>query len=164
MVIPKLNYCCCGCSLRTGSKFIAWYSFISSLIFVSALIATITKFSAFNTTTSLSGPDIVQDSETQLIILIFINILLIITSFILIIGTHKEYCCLMLPWIVIYIIVTVSEIIDLILEVVRMCFNTKDFEGLLAAGVQTYFLLVIYSYYREVKNAAESGDGYLLQD
>ncbi|XP_075233643.1 uncharacterized protein LOC142331539 [Lycorma delicatula] len=151
--IPMLDQCCCGCSLKTGTTIIGWFSFVRDLIILVTLIAV--EF-AFKDSKSIAtaSPDTDKGFEAIVIILAILYLLLTIVSLLLLFGTYKERHGYMSPWIILSTIGIVIEIICIITDTASVGFSKTDLQSLISVGLTIYFLLVVYSYYREIKGGS----------
>lgn len=156
-----LNQCCCGCELKTGTIIIgvldgiaALYSLVTSIVAASAAIVVGDKNQSY-----------LETVATLSIVLAVFSALLLLVSICLLVGAAKEKPSLLIPWMVYSLVFIVENTVVNIYYAVQYIGMS---EGVIAAGViigaivhlllQVYFLLVVYSLFRELKRTSPSPD------
>lgn len=152
MGVPQLEQCCCGCQLRTGTKFIGWAGVILGIIcFIYILLYIL----------DVAIPDAIKEEIQKLNVplgyLLAGTLLPIVFSILLLIGVYKEKISYYLPWIIYAIIATVMDVV----VVITMMFGHVDVGSIIGAilGIcfNVYFILVVYSDYRQQKEHGQGG-------
>jgi len=153
-MVIMLRQCCCGCTLKTGTIILGVLNILGGL---ANLITGIT--------TAVVGDTF--DAETKQVfvgvgaVLAVIGGILLLVAICLVIGAIKENPALLVPWMVYVIIFMIANTILYILYAAEY-FSVNDaangtgniIAALIYLLLQTYFLLVVYSLYRELKGTA----------
>jgi uncharacterized membrane protein len=151
-----LRQCCCGCTLKTGTIIIGVLNIIGG---AGNLILGITSATAASQ--YISDPEIRNVVIGTGATLAVFGAILLLFSICLIIGAQNEKPALLVPWMVYTIIFLIVNTIIYIVQAVQL-FRANDASNgavnIVAATLfvllQTYFLLVVYSLYREQKGTA----------
>ncbi|KAJ9596638.1 hypothetical protein L9F63_012335 [Diploptera punctata] len=146
-MVVMLRQCCCGCSLKTGTIIIG----------VLNLIAACLGFG--------SGGVLLSQKETEFktmgIVELILAAVLIIISILLIVGAMKDRPALLAPWMICAIIIMIVTIIIYIVGAAKAFQHSDSSTGvsylisaLIYSILETYFILVVYSLYRELRGNA----------
>ncbi|KAJ9582439.1 hypothetical protein L9F63_003237 [Diploptera punctata] len=150
-MVVMLRQCCCGCSLKTGSSII---SITDSTIGLLSIVL------------AIAGPEFAKDYHGMFEVVIASGVtgaLLLMVSVLMFFGARSGQLRYLLPWLLYGCLYTVLSFIQHILLAVSN-FNT-DNTGMGIAfiviciiheSLQIYSLLIVYSYYRELKGEAPS--------
>ncbi|XP_075233680.1 uncharacterized protein LOC142331568 [Lycorma delicatula] len=145
--LPMLKECCCGCTLRTGTMIIGFLSLIAAII-----VSCITIVS-LNTLQHLKQAHVL-DIALEMIVLA-VRFVQIILSLLLIVGTHKGRASYICPWLVLSLFLVLIESFYLLLmacELIVGTLNSQIFSLCTHISVTIYFLLVVFSHYREIQH------------
>ncbi|XP_046667002.1 uncharacterized protein LOC124358748 isoform X1 [Homalodisca vitripennis] len=147
--IPILKECCCGCSLKTGSMIIG---------FITLVLASVLTFIAASALVHHDYVILVQDSSLDTIMevaLLVVRALQAAFSLLLIIATHREQAVMILPWLVISLIAILLEGTSLGIMLSHLAvgeINSRIFSMATHVSVTGYFIFVVFSYFREIRN------------
>lgn len=156
-MVVMLRQCCCSFSLGTGTVIIGIIEMIGGIVNVILSIITVIEASAGPTTQEDTLDAIITLKVTN-IILTFIAALFTMMAVLLIIGARRNKPSFLSPWMVytcFYIFATVvSYVINTVAYVqtgdnLEACFSIL--RAVVTVALQTYFLLVVYSLYRELR-------------
>lgn len=152
-----LRQCCCGCTLKTGTIILgvldaiaAAYYLISSIVVASAAIAVDDKNKTY-----------LETAATLATVLAVFSAVLLLVAICLIVGAANSKPNLLIPWMGYTIVFIVEN------TVVNIYYAVQYFElaeGAFGAGMivgaviylllQLYFLLVVYSLFRELRGTS----------
>ncbi|XP_014288950.1 uncharacterized protein [Halyomorpha halys] len=150
--VPYLDTCCCIFPLKTGVKLIAFGELIvCSALFVFTIVV--------GTYYEVSGEDSkIFDRETarELLYLHYSTLLDVIFAVYLLIGIYKNRAHYAKTWCLaqsVHLFVSFSvTIYNAVVLSTAKEFGTKFIvENFFTTGIDVYFLLVVYSYYRSTK-------------
>jgi len=153
-MVVMLRQCCCGCTLKTGTIILGVLNILGGLVNLITGIAA-----------GVASDFVEGESKTVVVtvgvVLAVLGGILLLVSICLIIGAAKDNPALLVPWLVFTV---VFLIVNTVLNIVSAAeyFALKDIAGgagnLVAAAIyillEIYFLLVVYSLYRELKGTA----------
>lgn len=159
-MVPQLEQCCCGCELRTGSKFVGWIGAIfGTILFIIFLLTTIGLFAYADQIDPKKAPkEAVLAAEIILIVTTALSLLRALFSISLLIGAYQEKISYYLPWIIYTTVALVLEFIILISSIFTG--NTEAINiirNFVTLCVDVYFVLVVYSDYRQQKERCRGG-------
>ncbi|PSN33056.1 hypothetical protein C0J52_17758 [Blattella germanica] len=152
-MVLMLRQCCCGCSLKTGTIIIGVLNLIGACFGVvnGILLASVSTKDGYNAEGAKS---------IGISICVFSAVMVLIAS-LLIVGATKGKPFLLLPWLICAIILTVIYVILYVVLGVSNFQQHQSQEGaiyivsaIITALVETYFILVVYSLYREQRGNA----------
>ncbi|XP_077301274.1 uncharacterized protein LOC143921763 [Arctopsyche grandis] len=156
MGLPKLNTCCCVCTLKTGAIIVGIVDAVLGIIIMITSISVSVILNDPNTDTADLGDK--QTLYNMFVAYSVFSTLYIIMSIMLIIGASKNSPNCLIPWlgyVFVYIIVyLVGVIINSISyfsigNVGAAC--SFIISGIVGISLQFYFFLVVYSLYRLLK-------------
>lgn len=171
----KVDQCCCGCTLRTGTILIAAYYIVSSsavfgmCILGMSMVKHVTNNStglAVNSTESEGkGRSTTEETLTEYAatglttmfsMYAIFSALSIIINVILLVGAHKENLRLIYTWIVAHLIYLIVSVIGLISNMFMSLMNSSERVGsagsaLLNIVLTFYFLVVVFSLHEQIK-------------
>uniref|UniRef100_A0A224XUL8 Putative conserved plasma membrane protein n=1 Tax=Panstrongylus lignarius TaxID=156445 RepID=A0A224XUL8_9HEMI len=166
--VPQLKTCCFCCTTETGTKIIAWLQTIFSAIGVLVLIFALAfgvealKEHSGNEVAVKNTDDSSVDTETLALTIIIasaITIVIYVISFLLglflLLGVYKRNMGYVRIWIITSVVLL---ILSLALIVIRLILKATGKDGgdiispIISCIISTYFLLVVYSYYRDNKS------------
>uniref|UniRef100_A0A1B6KGW0 Uncharacterized protein n=1 Tax=Graphocephala atropunctata TaxID=36148 RepID=A0A1B6KGW0_9HEMI len=157
MGIPQLNSCCCGCSLQTGTKIIGWISLVANIL-------TAIMFGA-----GLVAIYYVEDHQENLtpeqkkilehlpalkaisILLIVVHVVGCVLSLILLLGVYQKKAKMVLIWVLIALTCALIEQLVNIIQIFTL-YQAANLYNIVFFLVDIYFILVVYSFYREIQN------------
>nr|CAH0109358.1 unnamed protein product [Daphnia galeata] len=154
----KVNQCCCGCTLQTGTKIIGWLSLLGGFFQVLSTLWSLiaTRSSAYTAVNNYST----AESNIYLIVGIVISVIWIAVSIPLLIAASKNSSPgLLLPWLIYNVLITFVGI-GLCIFLFVILFQQVHHIGIqilsiaasfLALAFNVYFGVVISSYYQELK-------------
>jgi hypothetical protein len=155
-MVMMLRQCCCGCTLKTGTIIIGVLTILGGL---GNLIGGIT--------TAVRAADNFVDAESVQVfvgvgaVLAVLGAILLVFSVLLIIGAQNDRPSLLVPWMVYTIVFLITNTVLYIFEAAEYFSRYDNVNGagnIVAAVIfvllQTYFLLVVYSLYRELRGTA----------
>jgi len=159
MGVPQLDSCCCGCSLKTGTKIIGWISLVMSVIMVIILGSGLAALYYIEDHPDQSTPaskeimDHLPALKALTMFMIAVHVLGGILGFILLLGAYQNKANYVLLWV---IVALTSVIIEVALNLVQMIamYQSTNFLTLITSLVDVYFILVVYSFYREIRNVS----------
>lgn len=152
-MIPQLDQCCCGCQLRTGSKFVGWIGAIfGTIAFILYLLIGIGVISDPN-----EAKDTASAVKTLAIITAVICLLRALFSISLLIGAYKEKISYYLPWLIYAAVSLVLQLIVLITLIAYGADISRILESLSTLCIDVYFVLVVYSDYRQQNGHVRGG-------
>uniref|UniRef100_A0A1B6G5D3 Uncharacterized protein n=1 Tax=Cuerna arida TaxID=1464854 RepID=A0A1B6G5D3_9HEMI len=157
MSIPQLNSCCCGCSLKTGSKIIGWLSMIASiasLIMFGLALAGLYYIEEHPEKVTPENKEIFDHLpalKAAAIMMIIVHIIGCILSFILLMGVYQQKAKLVLIWVMVAL---TCAIIAQLVNIVQLfaLYQPANIGNIIWFLLDLYFILVVYSFYREIQN------------
>ncbi|XP_021919318.1 uncharacterized protein LOC110829656 [Zootermopsis nevadensis] len=165
MAVPMLNQCCCGCTLKTGSIIIGTLNAVfSGIYFITGIITAGVAANAANSPNSAQeNSDTWSSIEAVYIAYAVFAAVLCLVAVCLIVGAVNGNPVLLLPWLG---YASVSIIINFILSIVNAAYyislsyaaNGVLFllGGFIGVCLEIYFILVVYSFYRQLKGTGPS--------
>lgn len=157
MKIPELDKCCFCASVRTGTLIIATIGAVFSLLLIIVVCTSDVDPRLF-----LHG-SIRDRTAAKVAILIGFALQLIISS-LLLLGAYSKNTVLMLPWVVLTPVALVVNAVGTIATTIMLFVAAHAgsafasfFSGLITCGFGLYYLLVVYTYYRELQNEKRNG-------
>lgn len=153
-MVVMLRQCCCGCTLKTGTIILGVLNALGGL---GNLIQGITAASL--------GDSIGTEYKDTIIavgvVLAVIGAILLLVSICLIVGAQKNNPVLLMPWMVYTIIFVIVNTVLYIVNAAQyfeMGWSTQGTGNIIGAVIyillETYFLLVVYSLFRELRGTA----------
>ncbi|XP_075233248.1 uncharacterized protein LOC142331313 [Lycorma delicatula] len=183
MGLPTVKESCCGCALETGTKIIGYVHLILSCVlflFVGTVAATILgEGTDVETSTVSPVPTELPKNETMvfgkvtshqfgLVVSAFIALapaVVGISSLLLLIGAKKKMPYLLLPWLVGMTVLILTYMGLLLIFLFILCTDgslDKHFISVFTKiGVSCYCYLVVYSFYKELRDDEESQQSYV---
>ncbi|PSN50983.1 hypothetical protein C0J52_08604 [Blattella germanica] len=148
-MVVMLRQCCCGCALKTGSSIISITDATIGLLSVVFAIA---------------GPEFSKDYHGMFEVVIASGVtgaILLMVSVLMFFGARSGQLRYLLPWLMYGCLYTILSFIQHVLFAVSN-FNNGHIAvgvafiimGIIHESMQIYCLLVVYSYYRELKGEA----------
>ncbi|XP_047114046.1 uncharacterized protein LOC124794370 [Schistocerca piceifrons] len=160
MRVPMLDYCCCGCTLQTGSVLIGTFELVRSIL---ALLESLIHFHPFQFNYKLAWTYFVDGYTIATSVF---AVLMIAASILLIVAANKNRHRLVFWWLII------NSAITIILALSFPATMTLGFMygstpwmitylvlGFLELGLEVYFMLVVYSYFRIIVERAPGDQG-----
>ncbi|EFX85636.1 hypothetical protein DAPPUDRAFT_127578 [Daphnia pulex] len=156
----KVNHCCCGCSLQTGTKIIGWLYLVSEIIAIVmlVLVEVLPEEQTSQTTTSETG-----NSETFAIMeitsIVTAAIKILVTVPLLIAAYKNSRPMLLLPWLICAIVTALMAIGTGIASVINSSGKETFFNEIIAntvvnflgSALTIYYWIVVYSFYRRLR-------------
>ncbi|XP_069678896.1 uncharacterized protein [Periplaneta americana] len=146
-MVVMLRQCCCGCSLKTGSIIIGVLELIAG---ISNLVVGITSASSSY-----------SDVEGAAIAIAVFSALLIVVAICLITGAVNSNAFLLVPWMLFnFVFMIVYAVTNIIIAAQNIADGYPEAGAGNIIGVviyvllQVYFILVVYSLFRELKGTA----------
>jgi len=162
-MVVMLRQCCCGCSLKTGAIILGVLNIIGGVWNLISGIMAASVSDYFD-----------EDTKKVLVpvgaVLAVFGAILVLVSICLIIGAQKGNPVLLVPWMVFVIVFLVANTVLYIVYAVQYFAinDTTNGAGNIIAAIiylllQTYFLLVVYSLYRELKGTAPPNSAWRVR-
>jgi len=154
----RVNFCCCGCSLRTGCLIIAGLGIALSLIQLiaySAGIALIAPGAAAGGVGPIAGIAIFISD-------IVVAVLMLILYIFLVVGVRKERPGYLAFWCIMEIVLTSIQIIQFILSLTRASGAQMQLFLIIngiSIGLAIYYIIVVNSYRLVLKEQQEEKKG-----
>ncbi|KAJ9586392.1 hypothetical protein L9F63_019973 [Diploptera punctata] len=173
----KVDQCCCGCTLKTGTILIAAYYIVSSSAVFSMCILrmSMVKHGTNNSTGPVIDSKITENKgkinkdedtlteyaaarlNTMFSIYAIFFAFSILINVMLLVGAHKENLRLIYIWIVAQLIYLIMSMIGLISNMFLSLMNSSEKVGsigstLLNIVLTFYFLVVVFSYHEQIKD------------
>lgn len=153
----RVNFCCCGCSLRTGCLIIAGLGIALALIQLIAYSAGISLIA--------TGP--ANGGMTIAGLAIFISdivvaVLMLILYIFLVVGVRKERPGYLAFWCIMEIVLTSIQIIQFILSLTRTSGAQMQLFLIIngiSIGLAIYYIIVVNSYRLVLKEQQEEKKG-----
>ncbi|XP_046665522.1 uncharacterized protein LOC124357620 isoform X2 [Homalodisca vitripennis] len=160
MSVPQLDSCCCGCSLKTGSKIIGWISMIANIVLVIILglaLAGLYYIEEHRDKLTPEHKDVLDHlsiKKSAAIMMIIIHVIGCILSLILLIGVYQQKAKLVLTWVLISLTCALIEQLIIIFKLFTV-YQAEDIGYIIWFLFRLYFFLVVYSFYREIQNVGK---------
>lgn len=162
-MIPRLEKSLCGCSLYTGSLILAWIYTIFSMSGV--LLVTVILAFGPEILDKLQDVEFQHDGQQEMSVFVanvafaFLLVLLLVSFFInacLLYGIYKRNHCMILPHLIFsgiaFCFLALNNLIFLFVAFTSPQLFMQFFLILLQTALAGYFWLIIYSYYKVVKD------------
>lgn len=160
IAVPMLDQCCCGCQLRTGTKFVGWCGVIFEIL--ACILYLVIAFGAEAVPNQDKNNTNLTPEEVKIIKIIFfiqavISLLRAVFSIFLLIGVYQEKVGYYLPWLLYSTVALVLEIISIITLITQHEEFSKVLGEIIGCCIYIYFILVVYSDYRVQKERDQGG-------
>lgn len=151
-----LRQCCCGCSLSTGTIIIGIIETVSGFVnVVLCFIAAIEANDLKKETTALDAMDTITVTN---IILGIIAALSTVLAVLIILGAKWSKTSYLIPWMVYTCFYVFATVVSYVINTVAysdageiLLAGVSAIGAILVLSIQTYFVLVVYSLYRELR-------------
>ncbi|XP_046665523.1 uncharacterized protein LOC124357621 [Homalodisca vitripennis] len=157
MSIPQLDSCCCGCSLKTGSKIIGWISMIANIVSVITFGLALAGLYYIQEHPDKVAPenkailDNLPTLKAVAIMMIITHIIGCILSLILLMGVYQQKAKLVLTWVLIALTCALIEQLVNLIQLFTV-YQAANIGNIIWFLLDLYFILVVYSFYREIQN------------
>ncbi|KAF6212079.1 hypothetical protein GE061_012599 [Apolygus lucorum] len=145
--LPQLNSCCCGCSLETGSKIIAWLEIIVSVVAV------------FGGVSSLVAGAIIPG-----VVFVIVTVFIFSMALILLLGLYREETSKVECWLrfncfffFMYVLLAILDVVAAIVTLNIAAIVGTVIGALLGIVYRLYIISVVKSHCNNMMNG--SGDG-----
>ncbi|XP_054260882.1 uncharacterized protein LOC128985428 isoform X2 [Macrosteles quadrilineatus] len=159
--IPQLTTCCCGCSLRTGTKIIGWLSLICGILMVILMGTSLTALYYLEDhpekTPSPESKEILDHLPALKALAMFLIVVHILTcglAFILLLGAYQNKAKFVLIWVVVSLTAEIMEQALNLAQTLTVSQGGIFYFNFIYFVIDLYFILVVYSFYREIKNVS----------
>lgn len=150
MGIPQLEQCCCGCQLRTGTKFVGWISVIfGTLAFIYYVLVVVYLSDVNAKLEKPMTPGQLQAVRITLILLSILTLFKALFAVLLLLGVYKGKISYYKPWLIYSTVALVLEVILIISMIVQGEAIGQIIGQIIGTCIYCYFILVVYSDYRE---------------
>ena len=149
---PHLNESCCGCSVETGSKIIAWILVISQPF---SIISLFVQYSQIK-----DGKNFIHKESVLAGIMgkLVLSIIYLIFDILLIIGIYKRRPSFILAWIILGLFgIIIAGIFFIILAFAEPFVLIP---GAIVLAIGYYFLLVVNGHYTNLKSGQAGTTSY----
>lgn len=151
-----LRECCCGCSLKTGTIIIGIIEAVGG--FVNVVLCFIAAIEANDLKNESNVLDAIDTITVTNIILGIIAALSAVLAGLLILGAKRNNTTYLVPWIVYTCFYIFAAVVSYVINTVAyirteeaLLAGVSAFGAVLVLSIQTYFVLVVYSLYRELR-------------
>lgn len=156
-MVVKLRQCCCGCSLSTGTIIIGIIETVSG--FLNVVLCFIAAIEANDLKKETDALDALDTITVTNIILGIIAALATVLAVLLILGAKWRNTSYLLPWMIYTCFYIFATVISYVINTVAyseagelLLAGVSAFGAVLFVSIQAYFMLVVYSLYRELRD------------